>query len=228
MDTNRWGRRREWENTPIRSSAPKVLSRLWEATCQRQTLMRFSRGWMLISFITKHVNIKGLQTQFSAVKKMPFSWLRGTGLPLWSGHQALAVVLTVCHHNCATCKPSPQRNVLAFSKGLWTALIPPSLSRPRLLWKENKYTGQEGIAELPWFPKHITDNSPVPVFLFLLPSSRPARTAPGMIPFFVTLFWVSNFQIYHCLGHQLLVWKVLLTNLIPFKGCRNYKCLDLC
>ena len=95
MDTNRWGRRREREDTPIRSSAPKVLSRLREAACQRQTLMRFLRGWMLINFMTKHVNIKGLQIHFSAVKKMPFYWPRGTGLPPWSGHQTMAVVLTV-------------------------------------------------------------------------------------------------------------------------------------
>lgn len=106
VETSRWGRRREWEDAPIRSSAPKVLSRLREATCQRQTLMRFLRGRVLINFMTKHVNIKGLQIQFSAVKKMPFYCLRWTGLSLHGGSAQLC-----------SCQPTAQVHVLTSPKG---------------------------------------------------------------------------------------------------------------
>lgn len=50
---------------------------------------------MLINFMTKHVNIKDLQIQLSAMKKIPFYWLRRTPLPPWSRHQAMTVLLTV-------------------------------------------------------------------------------------------------------------------------------------
>lgn len=191
VETSRWGRRREWEDALIRSSAPKVLSRLWEATCQRQTLMRFLRGRMLINFMTKHVNIKSLQIQFSAVKKMPFYWLRWTGLSLWSGHRAAAVV-TEGEHSCAAANLLPRWTCSPLQRTLDNPDTS-SPSRPRLLWKENKYPGQEGTAELRWHLKCFTGSSSIPGFLFLLAFCRPAQTAPGTTPFFVTRFWVTNF-----------------------------------
>lgn len=194
MDTNRWGRRREWEDTPIRSPAPKVLSRLWEATCQRQTSMRFLRGWMLINFMTKHVNIKGLQIQFSAAMKMPFYWLKGTGLPLWSGHQAMAVVLTARRFitTMQPANPIPRCTRWPSPKDSGQPWYLLTLTSKTPL-EANTHTGQEGIAELLWFPKYITDNSPIPVFLFLLLFYSPVRTAPGRMLFFVRWFGESNF-----------------------------------
>lgn len=227
VDTNRWGRRREWEDTPIRSPAPKVLSRLWEATCQRQTSMRFLRGWMLINFMTKHVNIKGLQIQFSAVMKMPFYWLKGTGLPLWSGHQATAVVLTAQRFITTVQPANPVPRCMRWPSPKDSNPDTCSPSHPRLLWKQTNTQARRELQSYSGFPSVSQTTLPSLSFYSCCCSTAQLEQLQGGCCSLSRDFGSQIFWIHHCLGHQLPVWNVLLTNLVPFKGCRNYKCQDL-
>lgn len=155
--------------------------------------MRFLRGWTLINLATKHVNIKGLQMQFSALKKMPLHWPRGTGLPLWGRYQPTAVALQgrglswLC-------------DLQAQSLDICAGLLQRTLDNPdtvsfscrRLLCKENKQTSKRELQSYQGFPI-LSQTAPRSQLSIPAAVYRPAQTAPERILFFVKWSWDLHF-----------------------------------
>lgn len=119
---------------------------------------------------------------------MPCYWLRGTGLPLWSGHRAAPVGwMLQSYQDSAPCKANAHMPVLAFSKGPWTTLIPP---HPHNHISGNKTTAQARgtlIAEC------TTDSSLTPSLCSCCCSIGQVKLLQGGDCGFVTWFWDLNF-----------------------------------